>query len=253
MSRELAIRVPSEIGGYVRSQHGSASEVVLSLAEALYKSKQAIRVADPGAGEDRVKIRVTPRVIQFVRAATHSRDTAVAFRKLLLWGARGRPLPEHRRAALPLKHEPATGLAQQEPRAIAAPVAPRCTDNGEDWNGVKIPAGAVPGYPSPGMQIARYNVPPVYLGLQSAESARLALREPETVLSRVLQAIPVPVLAVGIPIAFMAGGYLVLKALGGLFGGGVATGAKTAIGAARVAPTIAVWVPKAASGLGALL
>ena len=37
MSRELAIRVPSEIGGWVRQQPGSASETILALAKDAWK------------------------------------------------------------------------------------------------------------------------------------------------------------------------------------------------------------------------
>ena len=68
--------------------------------------------------------------------------------------------------------------------------------------------------------------------------------------SRVIEAIPVPVFAIGIPMAFLVGGYFLLKWFAGL-----TTAAKTVAGlavAAKAAPTVAVWTPQVAVGLGAL-
>ncbi len=245
MGRELAIRVSPEIGAWVRQQSGSASEVTLSLARTLWKRRQTLRLADPGVGEDRVKLRLNSRVIQFVRGATHSRNTATTFRKLLLWGAKGCVLPEDRPAPLPVgaevvKRKPVRTLVPSKPCALIEP------QRREDWRGVVIPAGFVPAHPSPHMPVARYNVPPVYLPAQPhAESSAHA--------QGILQAIPVPVSAIGIPAVLIVGGYYALKLLGGFFGGGAVTGAKAALTTATVAPKIAQWVPQIAKGLGVLL
>jgi hypothetical protein len=68
--------------------------------------------------------------------------------------------------------------------------------------------------------------------------------------SRIVEAIPVPVLAIGLPVAMLAGGYFLLKWLGGLASAGkIVAGVATA---AKVAPSIAAWTPQAAAGLGAL-
>ena len=99
MSRELAIRVPFEIGGWVRQQPGSASETVLALAKDAWKRGRHIALADPGPGESRVKFRAAPRVLTFIRGATHSRDTTSAVRRLLAWGYGGGALPSARVAA----------------------------------------------------------------------------------------------------------------------------------------------------------
>ena len=71
MSRELAIRVSSEIGAFVRSQPGSATETVMGLAKAIWQRRQSIRVHDPGPGDARLKVRLEPHALRFIRAATH--------------------------------------------------------------------------------------------------------------------------------------------------------------------------------------
>jgi len=93
MSRELAIRVPREIGAWVPQQPGSATETVLALARDAWKRGQHITLADPRPGEGRVKFRAGPRVLTFIRKATHSRDTTSAVRKLLAWGYASAALP----------------------------------------------------------------------------------------------------------------------------------------------------------------
>jgi hypothetical protein len=76
----------------VRQQSGSASEVAYALAKAAWERRQDIPVRDPGAGDDRLKFHLGPRVLRFIRGATHSRDATTALRKLLFWGYEGRAL-----------------------------------------------------------------------------------------------------------------------------------------------------------------
>lgn len=239
MSRELTIRVPSEIGAWVRQQPGSASETVLAVAGDVYKRRQAIGVRDPGPGDDRLRVRVEPRAVQFIRAATHSRDATAAIRKLLCWGY-GRALPAA--PSYPVLSgrtvEPAPGSALVSLR--------RPSPAGESWAGVRIPAGSVPACPRPEMALARYNPP----SLPASNSPAFELPAP---VSRVIEVLPVPILAIGIPVAFMVGGYFLLKWLGGLTAAAkVVVGAAGVAKVAAVAPTVAVWTPQAAVGLGAL-
>jgi hypothetical protein len=68
--------------------------------------------------------------------------------------------------------------------------------------------------------------------------------------SRIVEAIPVSVLAIGVPVAMLAGAYFLLKWFSGLASAGkVVAGVATA---AKVAPSIAAWTPQSAAGLGAL-
>lgn len=241
MNRELTLRVPSEIGAWVRQQPGSASETVLALAGDVYKRRQAVRVRDCGPGDDRLKIRLEPRAVRFIRAATHSRDATAAVRKLLCWGY-GRTLP-----AAP-SHPVLSGRVAAS--ALVAPaLLPRPSPAGENWEGVRIPAGSVPACPHPGMALVRSNLPSSFP--VSAESPAFDVPAP---VSRVIEAMPVPVLAIGIPVAFLVGGYFLLKWLVGLTAAAkLVAGTAGVAKAAAVAPTVAAWTPQAAAGLGAVL
>ncbi len=238
MSREVTLRVASKIGAWVRQQPGSASETVLALAGDVYKRRQTIGVRDPGPGDDRLRVRVEPRALQFIRAATHSKDATAAIRKLLCWGY-GRALP-----AAP-SHPVLSGRII-EPAPDSAPVLlPRPSPAGESWAGVWIPAGSIPAYPSREMALARRSSTSSF---PVSESPAFEVPAP---VSRIVEAMPVPVLAIGIPVALLVGGYFLLKWFTGL-----SVAAKVVSGVARaaaVAPAVAVWTPQAAAGLGALL
>jgi len=245
MSREIAIRVPSEIGAWVRQQPGSSTDVAVAIAKGVWKSRQEITARDPGPGEDRLKFRLPPRVLQFVRAVTHSRDATAAVRKLLLFGYQGGALPSSSRP-LPISARPPVTI--EVPRSLP-PRTPSQVTASVVLNG--IPYGG-DGHPLLGdaAQFLRGR----------AESPVLtrggSIVERPSLVSRLIEATPVPVLAVGVPLVLIGGGYLGLKFLGGLFGGGAATGAKIGVGAAAAAktvPAIAGWVPKVAAGLGGLL
>jgi len=277
MSRELAIRIPCEIGAWVRQQPGSATQTVLALAKAVWQNRQSIRVHDPGAGDDRLKVRLDPRVLRFIRAATHSRDGTTAIRKLLLWGSESRALPSpsvcaslpHAVPAPPtalVRPEPVTSLpvrrsvagrpswmAYRNPRTpeeheeYRAFLASNMRAYGESWAGVMIPAGSVPAHPSHGMALAQFQPRPPLPSLRESEGPAFELPAPW---SRIVEAIPTLVLAIGLPVAMLAGAYFLLKWLSGHASAGkvVASVATTA----KVAPTVAAWMPQAAAGLGAL-
>jgi hypothetical protein len=93
------------------------------------------------------------------------------------------------------------------------------------------------------------------LGDAALPLARYAAPEPigfqvAAPVGRIVEAIPLPVLAVGLPVALLVGGYLLSKWLSGL-----SAAAKVVAGVARtatVAPAVAAWTPQAAAGLGAL-
>jgi len=238
MSREIAIRVPSEIGSYVREQPGSASETVLMLASNLYKGRQHVTLADPGAGEDRLKIRLDRRVLRFIRRATHSKDATAAVRKLLLWGYEGRALP-----AAPSR--PMLGGRRAIPALVAPISLPRPSPAGESWEGVQIPTGLVPAHPSRGMALASWQGTSAVPSLPASECPP---QVPAPV-SRILEAIPERVLVIGLPIALLVGAYFFLKWLSVLGSAGKVAGG---VAAASVAPSVAVWTPQAATGLGAL-
>jgi len=93
MTRELTIRLPSEISAWVRKQPGSCSETVLKLARSLWEGRRGVRLSDPGPGDDRLRLRASPRLLRFIRDATHSKDATVALRKLLWWGWKEEALP----------------------------------------------------------------------------------------------------------------------------------------------------------------
>ena len=226
MSRELAIRVPSEIGAFVRSQPGSATETVLALAGDLYKRREHITLADPGPGDDRLKICLQPRVLQFIRATTHSRNGTAALRKLLLWGHK-RALP-----AAPSRRVLRAG-------AIAAPpVAPILVHGpsagAENWEGVYIPAGAIPAHPSRAMPL------PTWRGAVEVPRLPASERPPtvgEIIVHGVLPLAGLVLLLFGKPI------------FNWLFGAKLAAvGAMTA----KALPSVAAWTPQAATRLGAL-
>jgi hypothetical protein len=237
MSRELAIRVPSEIGAWVRQQPGSATDTTLALAKVVWQRRQTIGVHDPGPGNDRLKVRLEPGALRFIRAATHSRDTTAAVRKLLFWGAEGRALP----AAFSRPLSSGRVIAPAPVRSV-----PSALPSGESWAGVRIPAGVVPAYPVAALRPSAGWLP---ASQQVSESEPPAFEVPAPV-SRIVEAVPVPVIAIVLPVAFLVGGYFVLKWLSGLASAGkVVAGVATA---AKVAPVVAAWTPQAAAGLGAL-
>jgi len=244
MSREIAIRVPSEIGAFVRQQQGSSTDVAVAIAKDVWKSRQEITARDPGPGEDRLKFRLPPRVLQFVRAVTHSRDATAAVRKLLLYGYQGGALPAPSRP-VPISSRPPVTI--EVPRSLP-PRTPSQVTASVVLNG--IPYGG-DGHPLMG------DAALFLLGRsESPVLAREDLAVKNPLVNRVIETLPAPVIAVGLPVILVGGGYLALKFFGGLLGGGAATGAKMGIGAAaaaRTAPAIAAWAPKVAAGLGALL
>jgi len=245
MARELAIRIPVEIGAWVRRQPGSFTDVVVTLAKNAWQRRQEITVPDPGPGEDRLKVRLAPRVLQFVRAVTHSRDATAALRKLLLYGYQGGALPAPSRPA-PIRSRPPVTI--EVPRSLP-PRTPSQVRTSVVLNGILYGGD---GHPLMGdaAQFLRGRAESPVLVRED-----LAVKNP--LVNRIVGILPVPVLAVGVPIAFIGGAYLALKWLGPLLGGGAAAGTKIGIGAATVgaktAPAVAAWVPKVATGLGALL
>jgi hypothetical protein len=224
MSREIAIRIPSEIGDWVRQKPGSTTETVLALAGDLYKRREYVTLADPGPGDDRLKIRLQPRALQFIRAVTHSRNGTAALRKLLLWGYERRALP-----AAPSRRVLSASAT------VTAPISvPRLSAGGENWEGVYIPAGAIPAHPSRAMALASWHEGANVSNLPASE------RPPtlgEIMLHGVLPLAGLVLLLFGKPI------------FNWLFGGKLAAvGAMTA----KAVPSVAAWTPQAATGLGAL-
>jgi hypothetical protein len=135
---------------------------------------------------------------------------------------------------------PRTPQEEEEYRAFLA------SNMRENWAGVRVPAGSVPAYPVAALRPSAGWLP---VSQQVAESERPAFELPALV-SRIVEAIPLPVLAIGLPVAMLAGAYFLLKWLSGLASAGkVVAGVATA---AKVAPTIAAWTPQSAAGLGAL-
>jgi hypothetical protein len=176
-----------------------------------------------------------PRALRFIRAATHSRETASAIRKLLRFGKEGRALrAAPSRAFLKASVMPVVPLA-----AISRPRL-------SDWEGVHIPAGAIPAHSSRGMALASWQGASAVPCLPASDVPEVEV--PASVSHAVLS-IPERVLAIGLPIVLLAGAYFFLKWLSLLGSAGkVAAGMATA---AKVAP-VAEWMPQAATGLGAL-
>ncbi|MGA2072564.1 MAG: hypothetical protein ABSH52_03595 [Terriglobia bacterium] len=231
--------MPSEIGAFVRKQGGSATETILAIASDVYKRRERVTLSDPGPGQDRLKIRLEPRALRFIRAATRSRNSTSAIRKLLLWGYEARALP-----ASPSRRFLKAGVIPVAP--VAATLLPGPSVGGESWAGVEIPAAAIPAHPSRGMALTAWQ------GGAEVSSLPPSDCPPElpAPVSHTLEAIPVRVLAIGLPIALMVGAYFFLKWVSVLTSAGkVAAGVATA---AKVAPSVATWAPQAAAGLGAL-
>jgi len=235
MSRELAIRVPSEIGAWVRQQSGSATETVLVLAKGVWNRRESIGVVDPGSGTDRLKIRLEPRALQFIRAATHSRDATAAVRKLLAWGY-GRALP----------------ASPSHPRVLPIPriVAPRVQT---------VPELLV----EPQLESA---LPEMLPGASVASLPGWIADAPYSTYSSEISAIEArPVAGIETQDALPAfwwdiwkepGAWILLLLAGyalwrWLSSQPVATATTASVGTANAAPRIAIWKPQVPTGLGA--
>jgi hypothetical protein len=238
MSRELAVRVPSEIGAWVRQQPGSCTETAVGLAKGLWKGRQGISLGDPGPGDDRLKFRVPVRVLQFLRVATHSRDTTAALRKLLRWGYQG--------GALPASPSLARSLPAPKPIVSEAIVYSPARASGQllrTSDGRAIQFGG-DGRPIGG-DAALFSSPIVGDLLAVREKSALAC----------VDAWPLRLLecAAQNPLVVLAVGWMLWKAFRFLWPVMTAANTATAAGAVAAAPKIAGWLPKVASGLGELL
>ena len=244
MSRELAIRLPSEIGAWVRQQPGSSSEVAYALAKAAWQCRQDIPVHDPGPGEDRLKVRLSPRALRFIRGATHSRDATAALRKLLLWGYQGRVLPASPSLtrSLPVPKSRADAAIVRSPASASlVPLAPLQLLNTSDGRAIAFGSDGRPVLGDAGLLVS-----PVVADLVGRPAVSLPALPASSILSR----IPERVFTVVLPLAFLASVCFLGRWL--TAGKVVAGAAGTAPKAAAVAPTVAAWTPSAASGLGAL-
>jgi hypothetical protein len=230
MSRELAVRVSPEIAAWVRQQQPrSATETVLALATAVYRRRQAVSLGDPGPGDDRLKVRLAPRVLQFLRPATHSRDATTALRKLLRWGYEGGMLPASQSLrSLPQARIVETRLLPASQTAVVRSVQFQ---------------GAL--HPDRYTEYRRLQAAAV-LAPAAKVSAIVLEDEPALFLAIVKAALPL----VGFALLFFGGP--IWRWLFGGAAGTAAGAAATAAKAATVAPTIAAWTPQAAAGLGAL-
>jgi len=248
MSRELAIRVPSEIGAWVRQQPGSCTETVLGLARGLWEGRRSLSLGDPGPGVDRLKFRLSPRVLQFVRGATHSRDATAALRKLLLWGYQG-ALPESPSLtrSLPVPRSRVSAAIVRSP--ASASLVPRASPQL-----LRSSAGRVIEFGSDGRPLlgdAALSVSPVVADLVARRSARAAVSLSALPVSSIVDRIPERVFTVVLPLAFLAAVYFLGRWLTALSSAGkVVAGAAGTVPMA--APAIATWTPEAAAGLGVL-
>jgi hypothetical protein len=244
------------MGDWVRAQSGSASETVLALARDAWQRRQAIGVRDPGPGEDRLKIRLEPRVLQFIRAASHSREATAAVRKLLRWGFEGKALP-----ASPSYSRPLVSASIQSAEPIITSPSVSLLAIVSDPEATRLLAARYKANPelaqrARALKLARAASPQqvsIVTSRRLDDAPAISLPAP---LERLIQAMPVPVLAIGSIALVAVGGYFALKALGALLAtAGMAAGsaAGATVTAATAAPTIAAWTPQAAAGLGALL
>jgi hypothetical protein len=238
MSRELAIRLPSEIGAWVRQQPGSSSEVAYALAKAAWQYRQDIGVRDPGPGDDRLKFRLGPRVVQFIRAATHSRNATTALRKLLLWGREGR--------ALSVSPSVSRSLPVPKP-TVSAPIVRSPASASHQL--LLTSDGRALQFGSDGRPLlgdAALSISPVVADLIGRPAVSLS--------SSIVDRIPERVFTVVLPLAFLVAVCFLGRWLTAVSSAGkvVAGAAGTAAKAVTVAPTVAAWTPSAASGLGAL-
>jgi hypothetical protein len=243
MSREVTIRLPQEIGAWVRQQPGSCTKTVLGLAGGLWEGRRSLSVRDPGPGEDRLKVRLSARALRFIRGATHSRDATAALRKLLLWGYQG-ALPESPSLtrSLPVPRSRVSAAIVRSPASASlVPRAPRQLLSASD--GRVIPFG-FDGRPLLGD--AALSISPVVAALVGRPAVSLS--------SSIVSRIPERVFTVVLPLAFLAAVCFLGRWLTAVSSAGkvVAGAAGTAAKAATVAPTVAAWTPSAASGLGAL-
>jgi hypothetical protein len=92
MSREFSVRVAPELASWVCRQ-GPPSRVIGRVATAAHRRMLYVNVPDPGPGPDRLTVRVPERALPVIRELTHSRDSLVALRKLILAGYQARALP----------------------------------------------------------------------------------------------------------------------------------------------------------------
>jgi hypothetical protein len=251
MSREVTIRLPQEIGAWVRRQPGSCTETVLKLAGGLWEGRRSLSVRDPGPGEDRLKVRLSARALRFIREATHSRDATTALRKLLLWGYEGRALsasPSVSRS-LPVS-KPIVGAAIVR---SPAPLVPRASPQL-----LRSSAGHVIEFGSDGQPLlgdATLSISPVVADLVPSRATADAPLGPLSPLGWILRLIPERAFTAIVTIAVPLGFLLVLCFFGrwvtGLDSVGKLAGSAGPTGM-RVAPTIATWEPQAATGLGVL-
>lgn len=112
MSREFSIRIAPELAGWV-CRHGSPGRVIGAVATAAHRGLLRVNVPDPGPGPERVTVRVPERALPLIRELTHSRDSLVALRKLILAGYQARALPS---AGVSMKTLPEVSSAILAPR-----------------------------------------------------------------------------------------------------------------------------------------
>ncbi len=241
---ERAIRVPAAIGAWVRQQPGSVTETVLALTEDVYRRRQIVTLPDPGPGEDRLKFRLAPRVLAFVRKATHSRESTAGVRKLLLWGFEGRDLPRSPSYSCPLPL-PATydtpSVPPMRPDSEASQaIALRYRENpliAQRTVAVELSRKAERWFGRPGASEAF-----------SAEGAGVAKREAEVVGAPSPLTFSELVVVVGSLALVLICGYYVVKWVSGAF----SSAGELVADMTKATPEIAAWTPQAAAGLGAL-
>jgi hypothetical protein len=193
-----------------------------------------------------LKFHLGPRVLRFIRGATHSRDATTALRKLLFWGYEGRALsasPSVSRS-LPVSKPTVSAPIVRSPVPLVSR-APRQLLSASD--GRVIPFG-FDGRPLLGD--AALSISPVVADLVGRPAVSLSALPVSSIVSR----IPERVFTVVLPLAFLAAVCFLGRWLTAVSSAGkvVAGAAGTAAKAATVAPTVAAWTPSAASGLGAL-
>lgn len=92
-TKEFSVRIEPKLAAWVKDQEFSASELLMRIGSAGYHGKLNLAVPDPGAGSERITVRLTPRALSALREMTGSRKSLIALRRTFAAGASGRLLP----------------------------------------------------------------------------------------------------------------------------------------------------------------
>lgn len=245
MRKEFSVRLAPQLAQWVKQQRLSASELVMAIAAAGYHGKLNLAVNDPGAGPERVTVRIAPRALSAIREMTESRENLVALRRVIAAGASARMLPpapasapripaprvqpgqierEEVRAVPPMPETPPGSFLRDPEPLQLGPVSGASLPG---WI-TDAPLSTYPGAPSPE---SSYSIPGA-----APRSASEALAQSE------IWKDPYFLLAMVIA------GYALYKLFRWLLADNSVAGAPTAAVAAPVAPDVS-WIPRPISGI----